>query len=288
MKQTLCLLAAALLLTACEGDNMAEPQQALVVEGWIDDGGFPVVMLTQSLPVSEEEQSMDDLNRFLLKWAKVTVSDGEDSVTLTGKYDNGYFPPYIYTTGRMRGRAGKRYALSVEYRDMRATAVTTIPEAPVVEEYRIERCAGSDTLYQITVCLMDNKEERNYYQILTRTGTESKQFLASYLGCIDDAVLDGRAEIPVYRGHHLTNKDYTPYFSVNDTVSVKVARIDREAFLFWNEYIKSQSLSNNMFLSTSDNIPSNISGGLGYWCGYGATTAHFVIKDFATRTASGR
>lgn len=116
---------------------------------------------------------------------------------------------------------------------------------------------------------------------ITKTGSASKQYAASYLGCIDDAVLDGPADIPVYRPHLMTGGKYTPYFSVNDTVYVKFAQIDRASFRFWNEYIKSQSLANNMFLSTSSNLPSNITGGLGYWCGYGSAEGMFIIRNYA-------
>ena len=67
----------------------------IVVEGWIEDGGFPVVMVTTSVPVSSEYEKWDSLEDHLVRWAKVTVSDGENEVVLTGKMDRNYFPPYI-------------------------------------------------------------------------------------------------------------------------------------------------------------------------------------------------
>lgn len=271
-----------MLAISCDDEiYTSDSQSSLVVEGWIDDGGFPVVILTKTLPVSSDYNDLSDLSDYLLRWAKVTVSDGHDSVVLTGKYDNGYFPPYIYTTGKMRGQAGRSYTLTIDYRQWHAKAVTTIPRPTAVDSYKVEKVAGSDTLYKITACLTDNKEEKNYYQFFTKTSRAVKQYGASYLGSIDDAVLNGPAEIPVYRAHTMKDDKYTPYFSVNDTVFVKFAQTDSTSFNFWNEYIKSQSLSNNMFLSTSSNLPSNIAGGMGYWCGYGATTTLFIIKDYA-------
>ena len=84
----------------------------------------------------------------------------------------------------------------------------------------------------------------------------------------------------VYNGHRLDTKKYSPYFKVNDTVAVKLAQVNREGYLFWDQYTKTQSLSTNMFLSTVTDIPSNVSGGIGYWNGYGAVELFFVMSDY--------
>lgn len=255
----------------------------LVVEGWIDDGGFPVVILTQSLPVNSDYVDMESLGDYIVRWAKVTVSDGAESVVLTGKYDNGYFPPYIYTTGNMRGKAGQSYTLTVEYRDFRATAVTTVPAADMNCTFNVEACDGTDDLFQITANLEDNSAERNFYQIFTRTGTAAKQYQAAYMGSIDSSVFDGRADIPVWRGRRLQDKDYTPFFMADDTVSVKIAKVDEVSFRIWNSYSKNVSFSNNAFLASQEDMESNISGGYGYWCGYGAVVAPIIIRSQANR-----
>ncbi len=251
----------------------------IVVEGWIEDGGFPVVMLTRSLPVSTEYQDLGNLRDYILHWAKVTVSDGTDSVVLTGKYDEGYFPPYIYTTSRMRGEAGKQYTLTVEYKDYHATARTTIPPVPDKCVFSVERSLDADTLFIIKASFKDNPTEKNYYQFFVRVGTQTKQYQASYLGTLDDAVLHGLTEINVYRGHQFNQDQYIPYFTLSDTVSVKLAGIDETSYRVWDSYTKMLSLSSNLFLSTSSNMETNMSGGYGYWCGYGAITHHIVIQD---------
>ena len=129
MKTTLLptLLVFCGLLTACETDMLSEGRSELVVEGWIGHGEFPVVMLTRTMPVSQHYQHPDSLAHYLLRWATVRISDGSDTVTLTGRYDEGYFPPYVYTTGRMRGRSGQTYTLTVDVDGFHATATTTVP-----------------------------------------------------------------------------------------------------------------------------------------------------------------
>lgn len=265
---------------ACNDDfDLRNEESRLVVEGWIEDGGYPVVIVSRSLAVSTEQQQMADLGDYIVRWAKVTVSDGTESVVLTGKYDKGYFPPYIYTTGRMRGEAGKQYTVSVEYGDYYATAKTTIPAVPEYCTFRVEPCEYSNTLYQIKATFRDNPAEKNYYQLFSRVGTTSRQYLASYLGSLDDAVLGTTTEVSVYRGQQLELDDYTPYYTADDTVSVKLAHIDETSFRVWDSYTKTLSLSNIMFLSTSSDMESNIVGGYGYWCGYGAVTDYIVIRD---------
>lgn len=278
-KYIVCTLLVA-AFAACDDDfDLRNEESRLVMEGWIEDGGYPVVIVTRSLAVSTEEQQLSDLGDYIVRWAKVTVSDGTESVVLTGKYDKGYFPPYIYTTGRLRGEAGKQYTVSVEYGDYYATAKTTIPAVPEYCTFRVEPCEHSDTLYQIKATFRDNPAEKNYYQLFSRVGTTSRQYLASYLGSLDDAVLDVTTEVPVYRGQQLKPDDYIPYYTADDTVSVKLAHIDETSFRVWDSYTKTLSLSSIMFLSTSSDMESNIVGGYGYWCGYGAVTDYIVIRD---------
>ena len=98
-----------------------------------------------AMTISDNYQQADSLSQYLIRWAKVSVSDGERTVVLTGKFDSRYFPPYVYTTGNMRGEAGKTYTLDVEHRDFHATATTTIPETHRIENLTIKPCADSDT-----------------------------------------------------------------------------------------------------------------------------------------------
>lgn len=271
----------AILLSACEKDEHYEKPAppVLIVEGWIEDGGFPIVMLTQPIPVDNYYRYTSDLRDNVIKWAKVTVSDGTDTVVLTGKYDDRYFPPYVYTTSWIKGEAGKTYTLTAEYRDFHATATTTIPFPPEHCTFTVEPCADSVALYQIKAHFIDNPDTKNYYQIFSRVGTKTRQYQASYFGSIDDDVLNKAAEIVVYRGQKIENNNSTRYFRISDTVSVKVAQVDKASFEFWNSYTQMLSLSKIMFLATSSDIETNICGGYGYWCGYGAITDYIVIRD---------
>ena len=264
-------------LTGCDDGYMASYQSEVVVEGWIENEGFPVVMLTRSLPVMEDKVEVGNLYDYILRWAVVRVSCEDRSVVLTGKYDERYFPPYIYTTSHMKGEVGKTYTLTVDDRDIHAEATTSILPPPSFDSIRIDKVSESDTLCALMACFADPKDEQNYYQLWVKTGGDSRQFLAAYLGSISDHSLNGYAETPVNQGHRFRYKHYTPYFTVGDTVAVKLAQVDSLSHQYWSEYDKSITLSNNMMFPKSTNLPTNIRGGIGYWCGMGSTVKQVVI-----------
>lgn len=273
-------MALSALLLSCSGDYLPEQNDELVVEGWIEDNGFPVVILTKNINISNKYQSLDSLSSCIVRWAKVTVSDGEKSVVLTGRYMKGYTPPYIYTTSHFRGEAGKTYLLTVEYGDFHATATTTIPNTQKIDELTVERCAQSDTLYQISLRYNDDEAEQNYYQIFTRVGgRDVRQYLAAYLGTIDNRVVKPKTKIPVYRGRDINTLDYTPYYTINDTVAVKFAHIDSTSYNFWYDYTRNLTTAGNMFFATAASLRSNIIGGTGYWCGMGSDIKYVAIRD---------
>lgn len=73
-----------------EEETRPESSSQLVVEGWIEDGQFPIVILTSSVPVTQTYQNVDSLDQYVIKWAKVTISDETNSVVLMGKVDKKY------------------------------------------------------------------------------------------------------------------------------------------------------------------------------------------------------
>lgn len=110
-----CLLFCLLLFNGCvETSNLDDFEYKLVVEGWIKEGEAPHVILTQNKPLLSniDSTSIEDM---VVRWAKVSVSDGEETEVLSGRIDKNYFPPFIYRGSRLSGEAGKTYTLKVEY-----------------------------------------------------------------------------------------------------------------------------------------------------------------------------
>ncbi|MBR0334664.1 MAG: DUF4249 family protein [Bacteroidales bacterium] len=282
MKHIECIICMLLLmlLSACQSPYTTPLQEEIIVEGWIESGSGPVVILTKSM-ILEEMQSQTE-GDVLLPWAKVTVSDGIDSVVLTGGINHDYFPPYVYTTSHMKGEAGKTYWLRVEYGNRVATAKTTIPYPQALEGLRVSK--ASDSLYQITASFMDNPLSKDYYLFQTRIFNKETRYYPAFLGLIDDELLKGDA---VYRhqvqpGIHFMTAgvdNYRPYYKEGDSVLIKFSKIDEQSYRVQQSINEIVAFSSNPAFVTDLDLYSNIDGGSGFWCGYGVTQYRVVIAD---------
>ena len=254
----------------------------IVVEGWIESGGYPVVMLSRTFVVSTGEETNDDPS-IVLSLAKVEVSDGIQSVILTGDYDEQYFPPFIYSTSKIRGVPGRTYYLRVEYEGQVITAETTIPEPASLEALEVSPCAHLDRIYQIVAHFEDNPETKDYYLFLTRIFNRENRFYPSTFGVIDDEALTERNnKHVVHPGIHMLTSDrhtYGLYFLDTDLVQIKFARIDETTYNIHKAYHEMVVLNNNPLFASDLSMPTNIQGGLGFWCGYAATRYNVVIAD---------
>ncbi len=272
-----------LLSQSCDDGFMSSYRDELIVEGWIDDGGFPVVIVTHSLPVRSKEEAIkvSQISQFMEMGAKVTVSDGDSSVILTGKLDQGYYPPYIYTTSRLRGKAGKSYTLTVQTKDRFLTANTTIPlNGPVVDSVVCRKMDGNDTLCFVILYLKNVPDRREYYKIFLQDGPALAQFRSSYLGVIDDTIADSSMRIPLMRTVRDDFKeDKRRYFNTDSLLSIKVSTMDSVSYSFWKLFSNNTISNYFSFLmsSSTSNLPTNIDGGIGYWCGYNSYISTFTV-----------
>lgn len=270
-----------MVLAGCATDVVfSQDSPEIVVEGWIEDGGFPVVIVTTSVPVSTDYKDWDTLMDHLVRWAKVSISDGEKEVILTGKMDADYFPPYIYTTARMRGEAGKKYSLKVEYGGRTETAETTIPSKVPLEYVKVlERTDG----YGIVAGLKDNTETKDYYKFFTMVEGVDSTYVSSFLGLVDDVVLGEEVTDIAVNSSFVSNFNTIERSQVSyeedDVVRVRFVTMDETSFNYWSDYDDVTILSTNPFFPVNKKIRSNISSGMGYWAGYGSTYYRVSIAD---------
>ncbi len=273
MRYSLIYILTLLVVLSCAEDNYENTEPVMVVEGWIDDGGFPKVSLTQSIPVSDDSHSFEELDEYVIRWAKVTVSDGERRVVLTGKHTPNNFPPYIYTTSEMRGEAGKTYYLTVQYGSFYATAQTTIPQKVAVKGFETGTENG---VYGIKALVDDNPAEKNYYKFFIKVVGRDSIYLSSNFAVIDDKNYTFPCKIPVTIGKSRLFYKYDSYIlTPKDCVMVKFAQVDSVAYAFWDKYKNMVELGQNAFFKYSSSLPTNITGGKGYWFGYGASEYMF-------------
>lgn len=275
MKKYLLSLLPLLVMAACTG---VEPplKTQLVLEGWIDSGGHPMVLLSETMGVAGESIRREDMIENIAKWAKVTVSDGETTEILTGTVDPRYFPPYVYTSSRITGEVGKTYTVEVEYKDYHATASTTIPEPVPLDTLYCKPL--QDTLYRVMCGFTDPPEKGHCYKAFTRTVGKDLRYQPSVMAMATDEVFDGYAEIYLWSTQRLTNHLYFPDICEGDELFVKFCTMDRTTFRFWENYeIALASNVNSVYQFDSD-MEANVHGALGYWAGYGVSEYHITVK----------
>ena len=271
----LIFLSLLVLIISCKKQEPArfgEYSPKFVVEGWIEQDGYPHVILTHNIPFFTTLDSAQ-LSEIVIRWAKVTVSDGVKREVLTAKRDNNYFPAYIYRGTELKGESGKTYTLTIEYAGNTLSSTTTIPERVSLDSIWFISKGDNNEKAQVQIRFTDNQAEKNFYKIYTKT-VENKLFIPTLLSNHDDKYFSGKELIlQVNRGpvNNLTLKN-EPYFEKGQTVLLKFSSIPKDGFDFWSSFQDEVINSSNPLIGSTGKIKSNIKGpALGIWCGYGST-----------------
>lgn len=249
-----------------------------VVEGWIENGDFPHVILTHNVPFFTTLDSAQ-LNELIIRYAKITVSDGQKTEVLTTTKDDNYFPSFIYKGYTLKGESGKTYTLKIEYAGNILTSTTYIPKPVPLDS--IWFSPREKSKLQLALNIKDDIAEKNYYKIYTKLGSE-KLFVPTLLSNQDDKYFSGKEIVlQVNRGseNNLTIKN-EPYFNRGDTVLVKFSSIPKEGFDFWSNVQDEVLNSVNPLVGSTGKIKSNIDGpAIGIWCGYGSRIYRVIAKE---------
>ena len=275
MKRSILILLGLLLAFSCAQEE-APVKTYLVLEGWIDSGGHPMILLSETLPAGNRLIRRDEVIGNIAKWARVSISDGDEEVLLTGTLDTRYFPPYVYTTNRITGEPGKTYHVDVQYKDYHATAHTTIPEP--VELDTIYCVPFVDTLYRVACGFTDPPEKGNYYKFFTMTEGEDERYQPSVLAMASDEVFDGYTEIYLWSTQRLMKKLYHPDMCYGDVVHVKFCTMDEGTFRFWENYEVTLATNANAMYYFEADMGANVEGALGYFAGYGVNEYTIEIE----------
>lgn len=265
------LLFITIILSSCYSDEPESPaKMPLVIEGWIENGEAPIVMVTHAVDLTKPSASFDG---FVEKWSRVSIFDGDKQYILTGRIDKNYTPDFIFTSSKLKGEVGHTYRLLVETETDTAEAVATILPPPALRPLTVKPAPGCDTLYTICATIDGAADENGYYKFFARSDKTESRFYASYLGTFTGAEYNRAGEWQISRGVHSTysDDDFEHFYHSGDRVTVKLCALQTSVYDFWSTYDKSVGISNNLFFSFATNCPSNIRGGLGYWAAYGHT-----------------
>jgi hypothetical protein len=152
-----------LTLSYC-GDSIdfevQDPDDMIVIDGWIENDQFAKVLLTRNTPYFSTLDSAS-LRELVLTRAKVTLTDGVNNEILTLRKNEDYFPPFIYEGNVIRGETGKEYTITVEYGGKTAFGTTSIPTPVNPDTIFFISNQTSDSLGVIHLEFTDPPGERN-------------------------------------------------------------------------------------------------------------------------------
>lgn len=280
---------------ACEKEitvDLPTPTPKIVVEGAIEQGCYPWVILTRNAPYFEPVDSSTLVNMIITN-AVVTVSDGQVIDTLSIGFDPYVYPYVKYIGQTIIGEVGKTYNLTIQVDGKTYTAQTSIPNPVHLDSVKFKIETGYDTLGVAWIYLVDPDTIGNHYRIFTKVLGRDSVFLHPYPSTTDDRFFNGQfAEYSVYRGRNPLEDDMYDdenldsagiprwLFIKDETVVIKLTSIDEMHYDFWYSVEQQYMTDGNPFASPIS-ARTNISGdALGIWGGYGVAydTLHCTIE----------
>jgi hypothetical protein len=260
-------------LLGCNRDNFSKEiplESKIVVEGWIEEGESPMVILMNSIPINKVIDSSTVLNQ-VIRSARVTVSDGTQEEVLKLKSNPGTIPPFVYFGSSIIGTTGKSYTLKVSYKNSNIEATTTIPKTVLLKTAKYVKTNPNDTIGYVNITFDDPLGDKNYYSIATRLSKQDSIFTPALYGNLDDVNFSsGSVSLQINRGITLYPKTkFQPYFVDGNTIFIRLRTTDKETFDFWNGWQNEIINGRNPIFPSNTSLKSNIKGGLGIWAGYG-------------------
>lgn len=294
----------------CEKDitlDLDFPPEKLVVEGHIEPGYPPYVILTHNLPYFELTD-INDLEKLFVHGADITISDGIGIYTLT-EYCSDSMPDSllslaslylgvdienltdlnfcVYTSASdtaqlfssLLGELGKTYDLHIEVDNKTLDATTTLLYPVPLDSTWFKERAIMDGQGQIYVTLSDPSNSNDYYRMFTQRLQKDDYMIPTRQSLVTDKNFNGTTvELLFERGNIPGRLDNNiGFYETGDTVVLKWCTLDFEHYEFWRTaQIEFDNVGNP--IATSTQIKTNIEGGLGIWGAYGAIYDTLIIK----------
>jgi len=281
-------------ITSCQKEikiNLKSSPPALVVQGEIENGQPPLVLLTSSFGFFSTVD-FTNLQDIFVHDAVVKVSDGMRTVQLREYvFDTtGSARFYVWSVDTanlanlMLGEMNKSYTLTIDYKGKVYSSTVKIPLPKGPDSLWLSRpnITGSNTpdnALELFCSYSDPDTSGNYVRYFTRRNND-----AFYPGGLySDEFVNGKyiASVDLFAGYNDSADakiDSLIFFYPGDTITLKWCGVDKSVYDFWNTYQFSIQSGANPF-ATPINIRSNISNGaLGVWSGYGSLYSTIIVK----------
>ena len=269
----------------------------VVVDGRIETGGFPIVLLSRSQDLYSPALLSAYVASFIAD-ATVSVSDGTTTISLdyvavsslpiesqktvaemlrAELSDVQAVPLYVYSTTNpaLLGVVGKTYTLTILDQGKTLSGSTTLAPPVALDTLSWIPESGNPLYGFCKAKLTDPAGQKNAYKwemkVITDTGSGQKDniFRSSSSPYFSDQFFDGLTlDFTVNYAVKDTTypAGYKRDFKIYDYVVIKMSRVDDAVYSYY-ERREAQKGSNGNPFATPVNIPSNISGALGIWAG---------------------
>jgi hypothetical protein len=275
-------------------------EEQLVVDGRIDQDGFPIVILS----TSQNIYAPTDLSAYLssiVTDAIVTVNDGNATYNLSSmqiselpdeskkrvaemlsvEFDEVVLLPIrVYSTSDPAcvGMQGKKYTLSIEWKGEDYVGNTFILSPVLLDNLYWKPDPENTDFGNCMARLSDPVNEINCYKwepmnITQQSNGQPKDVLFRHSGnpYFSDQFFNGLTfefETRYPKADTTYPEGYRKAYRLGDTVLIKLSRMDTKVYEFFEKKDAQQSNAGSPF-ATPVNVPSNLSGGaLGVWAGY--------------------
>lgn len=250
----------------------------VVVNGAIEVGERAQLSLTMTMDIHQKIDSSQYLN-IINTLADVKISNGEYEEYMILRRNENKFPPHYYESQAIYGEEGKTYYLEIYYNDDTICAQTTIPlEKPQITNIWSQE-TENDTMRTIYFNHCIGNQEIQYCRNFYRTSSDYDFVAAINASYYMQKNINECSAIALSQKKMTTLLHDEPnIFRVGDTLEVKISAMSHSAFEFWIEYEQNILNAANPFLSSSRNLPSNVQGGLGIWCGYNSYKQKVIVQ----------
>jgi len=309
-KKKICfLLSAFCLFYACQTEievTIPEYYNKMVVEGYIENGAYPIVSLYKSAPYFSTMSLEYLMDSIVIRDAKVFVSSSKGETQELFLMPSPQAPLYFAYTGfGFKGELNTSYTLRIEWDDKIYTSETTILSPFDLDSVFFTPPFGQvkiDSVANLRIAMTDDGAPNNYYQFKVKIHCEDfkdRLWVSTIPAAFDNSPFKGAFNYEIVRGTpstifmpEMTERERRRYMRMNyrmgDTVYLKYARLDEPGFRFWQSASGEITFGQNPFMSPNP-IISNIkcSTGekcLGVWCGAAVKEVILILDSTATKT----
>ena len=296
-----------LLFGSCQTEidvKVPDYYNKVVVEGYIENGEYPIVSIYRSIPYFSE-MSLDYLfNTVVISNANVYVTSSKgETQELVLKYDPQAPLFYAYVGQGFKGEFNTSYTLRIEMDGKTYTSETSILNSFDLDSVFFAPTFGQakiDTSANLRIKMTDNGQGDNFYQFKVKVHCKDfadRLWVTAVPKAFDNSPFRGQSfNYEIIRGSpsillkEMSDQEHRSYmrrnYRIGDTVYMKYGRVDASAYRFWltvsfgqNSFMEPEPTISNIKCNTGEKC-------LGVWCG-SATQEMMLILDTATAKSPG-